>query len=64
MSNPETTALAKAHWDADRAWLKEHEPNWQCPAWSKAPSWRKQSYLNAAKFGRHPDDVEGQTDAE
>jgi hypothetical protein len=50
-------ALAKANWDADRAWLKEHQPEWPCPAWSKAPAWRRRAYLLAAKFRKRPDDL-------
>jgi hypothetical protein len=60
--SPTTAIIAKANWDADRAWLKVHEPDWPCPAWSRAPSWRKRSYLLAAKFGKHPDDVGDHTD--
>lgn len=62
VSKPETTALAKANWDADRDRMRTEDPSWPFPAWSRAPSWRKRPYLLAAKLGKHPD--EDQPDAE
>lgn len=49
-------AKAKAHWDADRAKLKVEAPDWEMPAWSRTPAWRRWPYINAAKQGKHPDD--------
>jgi len=48
-------ARAKAAWDAERAKLRIANPNWEMPAWSRAPSWRRHPYLldaaAAPKFG-------------
>ncbi len=40
-------AEAKAAWDAERAKLRETAPDWQMPAWSRAPSWRRKPYYFA-----------------
>ncbi len=52
---PRTTDLAKANWDADREKLRTEAPEWEMPAWSRAPAWRRRPYVLAAKEGRHPD---------
>lgn len=51
----EVEALAKHHWDDDRAYLRQAEPGWIMTAWSRARAWEKRPYILAAKFGRHPD---------
>ncbi len=55
MAEHQTTDLAKANWDADREKLRTEAPEWEMPAWSRAPAWRRRPYVLAAKEGRHPD---------
>ena len=52
----QTTALAQANWNDDRAKLRIEAPEWEMPAWSRAPMWRRRPYLLAAQEGKHPDD--------
>lgn len=42
------TAEAKRLWDADRAMLLVEHPEWEMPAWSRAPPGRRPPYLLAA----------------
>ena len=41
--------LAKALWDRDRAYMRVHCPDWDMPAWSMAPAWRKRPYYLMAE---------------
>lgn len=50
----QTTALAKRHWDDERAALRISAPWWPLPSWSRAAAWRKRSYLLAAGHGAKP----------
>ena len=50
-----TVKVARGYWDADRAILRVEAPEWEMPAWSRAPAWRRRPYLLSAKEGRHPD---------
>jgi hypothetical protein len=48
-----TEAEAKAAWDAERAYLREVEPGWVMPAWSRAPAWRRMPYYWPDQCGEH-----------
>ena len=45
MTRDDGGAKAKAEWDTDRAYLRKAKPQWQMPAWSRAPAWRRRPYL-------------------
>jgi hypothetical protein len=49
------TALAREHWNADRELVRDSNPAWEMPAWSRAPMWRRRPYLLAAQGGKRPE---------
>lgn len=55
MTDQKTTHLARFHWNADREELRQSDPWYLIPAWSRAPAWRRRPYLLAAQYGKHPD---------
>ena len=49
MVDPAVIRSARKLWNADRAALRVSDPWWPIPAWSRAPAWRRRSYLLAAQ---------------
>jgi len=54
-TDPQTTELARRHWNEERAELRVAELWWPMSSWSRAAAWQKRPYLLAAAHGERPD---------
>lgn len=55
---------ARLAWNADRAWMASQYPNYEMPAWSKAPAWQRKPYLLDPRPGTIEPPMQDDADAE